>query len=108
VAGALELGGAILIEIISTLALRASDGFSKPVPSLIAAIGYPLCFYLLSLALKHMTIGVAYAVWSGIGTAVIAAIGAVAFGETLTAIRIASLAMIIIGVVGLEIGGTGR
>jgi small multidrug resistance pump len=106
--GALELAGAIAIEIISTLALRASDGFSRLVPSLIAVVGYPLCFYLLSLVLTHMTIGVAYAVWSGVGTAVIVAIGVIAFGETLTAVRIVSLGLVIIGVIGLQLGGTHR
>jgi small multidrug resistance pump len=107
-AGALELAGAIIIEIISTLALRASDGFSRLVPSLIAVVGYPFCFYLLSLVLRHMTIGVAYAVWSGVGTAVIVTVGVIAFGETLTAIRVVSLVLVIVGVIGLQLGGSHR
>ncbi len=104
----LQFAGAITCEIVATTALRASDGFSRLWPSVVSMVCYPLSFYLLSLVLRHMSIGVAYAVWSAVGTAVIALIGAVAYGEAMNAIKIVSLALVVLGVVGLQLGGTYR
>ena len=78
---ALILGFAIASEVIATLALKASDGFSRPLPAAIVVIGYGLSFWLLALVLKHLSVGTTYAVWSAVGTAAIALIGIVAYGE---------------------------
>lgn len=96
--------GAIMSEITATTALKLSDGFSKLGPSIVVVVGYGLSFVLLSLALKRMGIGTAYAIWSGVGTAVITLIGIVYFKEPVTLLKLTSIALIIIGVVGLNVG----
>jgi multidrug transporter EmrE-like cation transporter len=103
---ALILGFAIGSEVIATLALKASDGFSRPLPAAIVVIGYGVSFWLLALVLREMSIGMTYAVWSAAGTALIAAIGVFAFGEPATALKLASLALIIVGVIGLNMAGS--
>ncbi len=104
---ALVLGTAIAAEIVGTTALRASHGFTRLIPSLVVVTMYPLSFYLLSKVLERMTIGVTYAIWSGVGTAAIAVIGALAFGESLSLVKIGFLALVIVGVVGLQLSGSG-
>jgi small multidrug resistance pump len=101
----LLLALAIVAEVIGTVALRESDGFSRPVPSAIMAVTYALSFWLLALTLKSIPLSVTYAVWSAVGTAAIAAIGIFAFGEQATALKLASLTLIIAGVVGLNLAG---
>ena len=96
---------AIAAEVAATLSLRASDGFSKLVPSVIVVLGYATSFALLALVLKHISVGTTYAIWAGAGTAAIAVIGIVALGEPATAIKLASIALIIAGVIGLNLGG---
>jgi small multidrug resistance pump len=100
------LGFAISSEVIATLALKASDGFSRPLPAAIVVVGYAISFWLLALVLKHLSVGTTYAVWSAVGTAAIALIGVVAYGETANALKLASLALIVLGVVGLNAAGT--
>jgi small multidrug resistance pump len=102
------LAGAITSEIVATTALRASDGFTRLWPSLVVVVGYPVSFYLLSLVLRDMSIGAAYAIWSAVGTAVVALIGIVAYREPVTALKVGSLALIVVGVVGLQLGGAAR
>src|SRR3954471_3163984 len=102
---ALILGFAIASEVIATLALKASDGLSRPLPAAIVVIGYGLSFWLLALVLKHLSVGTTYAVWSAVGTAAIALIGMVAYGETANALKLASLGLILVGVVGLNAAG---
>ena len=104
-AAALLLSAAILTEVTATVALRESDGFSRLWPSVIVVAGYGASFYLLALVLKKMEISLVYAVWSGAGTALIAVVGMLAFGETATALKLGSIALIILGVVGLNVGG---
>lgn len=94
----LILGAAIVCEVIATSALKASDGFSRPGPSLLTAAGYMVSFYLLSLALKTIPVGVAYAIWSGLGIVLIAGVGWLVFGQKLDAPTLAGMAMIIAGV----------
>jgi small multidrug resistance pump len=94
---------AISSEVAATLALKASDGFSKPLPAAIVVVGYALSFWLLALVLKHMSVGTTYAVWSAVGTAAIALVGIVAYGEAANVLKIASLALIVVGVVGLNV-----
>jgi multidrug transporter EmrE-like cation transporter len=102
---ALILGFAITSEVIATLALKASDGLSRPLPAAIVVVGYGLSFWLLALVLKHLSVGTTYAVWSAVGTAAIALIGMVAYGETANALKLASLGLIVLGVVGLNAAG---
>ncbi len=85
--------------------MKLSQGFTKPLPSVLLFIFYGLCFSLLTLALKKIDVSVAYAVWSGLGTALIAGIGIYWFKEPVTAIKLTSLALIIIGVIGLNASG---
>jgi small multidrug resistance pump len=99
---ALLLAAAISSEVAATLALKASDGLSRPVPAAIVVVGYGLSFWLLALVLKHLSVGTTYAVWSAVGTAAIALIGMVAYGEAANALKLASLALIVAGVVGLN------
>mgnify|MGYP000507025829 CR=1 FL=1 len=101
----LYLGVAISTEVAGTVALRFSDGFSRVGPSLVVVVGYALSFLFLSLTLRTLSLGVAYAVWAGVGTAAIALVGMVALGETVTAVKLGSLALIIAGVVGLNAAG---
>jgi len=101
----LLLSLAILSEVGATLALRVSDGFSRPIPSLIVVVGYGISFWLLALALKDIPVSLTYAIWSGVGTALIAVAGVVAFGETMNAMKLASLAIIVLGVAGLSAAG---
>jgi small multidrug resistance pump len=99
------LACAIAVEVVATLALRESDGFSKPLPSAIVVVGYLISFWLLSMVLKHIAVGTTYAIWAGAGTAAIAIIGIVALGEPATALKLASIALIIVGVIGLNVSG---
>jgi len=94
---------AISSEVAATLALKASDGFSRPLPAAIVIVGYAVSFWLLALVLKHLSVGTTYAVWSAVGTAAIALIGIVAYGEAANVLKIASLALIVVGVVGLNV-----
>ena len=96
---------AIFTEVVGTLALRASDGLSKPGPAAVVVVGYGLSFWLMALALKQIPVGLTYAVWSGLGTALVAIGGVVAFGETMNAMKIASLMVIVAGVAGLSAAG---
>lgn len=102
----LMLVGAILFEVAGTTCMKLSEGFTRPLPSVLIFVFYGVAFTLLTLALKKIDVSVAYAVWSAIGTAVIAGIGIVWFEEPLTALKVASLLLIIAGVVGLNLGGS--
>ncbi|MEU5237006.1 multidrug efflux SMR transporter [Streptomyces lydicus] len=99
------LAGAILSEVLATTAMKYSDGFSKLWPSLATAVGYLLAFALLARTLKSMSVGTAYAIWAGTGTAVIAAIGMVFLGESASALKILGVLLVIAGVVVLNLGG---
>ena len=96
---------AVLSEVIATSALKFSEGFTKPVPTLIVTVGYGLSFYLLSLCLKVMPIGTAYAVWTGIGAAGTAVLGVYLFGEAASVIRVAGVGLIVVGVALLKGAG---
>jgi small multidrug resistance pump len=99
------LVGAILFEVAGTISMKLSEGFTRPLPSVLIFLFYGAAFTLLTLALKKIDVSVAYAVWSAVGTAVIAGIGIVWFKEPLTALKVASLLLIVAGVVGLNLGG---
>ncbi|BAJ31365.1 MULTISPECIES: multidrug efflux SMR transporter [Kitasatospora] len=97
------LGLAIASEVCATSLLKLTDGFSRLWPSLAVAAGYVLSFALLGRALKHLPVSVAYAVWSGAGTAAVAAIGAVFFGEPLGRPQWCGIVLVIAGVVLLNL-----
>lgn len=100
----LWLAAAISSEVVGTLALRSSRGFTQLGPSLVVVVGYGLAFYLLSLALRAIPLGTAYAIWSGAGTAVVAVAGVVLFRERLTVPAVIGIVLIIAGVVVLQTG----
>jgi small multidrug resistance pump len=100
------LVGAILAEVTGTVALRFSEGFTRWVPSVVVVLGYGVAFYALSQALaRGMALGVAYGVWAAAGVALIALIGAAFLGEGLTWIQVGGIALVIGGVLALELGG---
>jgi multidrug transporter EmrE-like cation transporter len=101
----LLLGSAIFFELIATSSLKASDGFTRALPAVLTVLGYAASFYLLSLTLKRMEVGVVYAIWSGAGTALMALIGYWVFHETLPPLKLASIALIVLGVIGLNLAG---
>ncbi|MER7985741.1 multidrug efflux SMR transporter [Streptomyces noursei] len=101
----LTLAGAILSEILATTLMKYSHGFSKLWPSLGTALGYVLAFALLAQTLKTMSVGTAYAIWAGAGTALIAAIGMVFLGESTSALKILGVLLVIAGVVVLNLDG---
>ena len=96
---------AIASEVAATIALRSSEGFSRPVPSVIVVVGYAVSFWMLSLVLRDISVGTTYAIWAGAGTAAIALIGMAVLGEPATALKLGSIALIILGVIGLNASG---
>ena len=97
------LSMAILFEIAGTTSMKLSDGFSNLWPTVLVFIFYGFCFAAMIFALKHVDLGTAYAVWAGVGTAVVAIIGAMVFGESMTVGKVVCIALIIAGVVGLRL-----
>jgi small multidrug resistance pump len=94
---------AIVSEVIATSALKASEGFSRFWPSLLVAVGYITSFYFLSLTLKTVPVGVAYAIWSGIGVALITFIAWVQFRQSLDVPALIGLSLIVLGVIVLNL-----
>lgn len=99
----LLLALAIVVEVIATSALKLSAGFTKPVPVAVVVVGYLSAFYLLSLIVQKLDLSVVYAIWSGVGIALIAIIGIVVFKEQMTLVRLAGFALMIVGVVLLNL-----
>ena len=95
---ALILFFAVLSEVIATTSLKFSEGFTKLVPSIIVVMGYGLSFYLLSMTLKVMPIGIAYALWSGIGITLTVLLGTILWNESLDWARITGIILIIMGI----------
>ena len=94
---------AILLEVAATVFMKLSEGFSKLVPTLIMALLYGISFFPLAIALKKMDVGVAYAVWSAVGTALVTTLGMFLFHEKVSAIKVGGIALIILGVVALNL-----
>jgi quaternary ammonium compound-resistance protein SugE len=94
--------GAGLLETGFAVALNASDGFTRPIPTLLFAVCAIASFALLNLALRDLPVGTAYAVWTGIGAAGTAFVGMVALGEPADALRIVAIALIVTGAIGLQ------
>ncbi len=99
------LAAAIAAEVAGTTAMKYSEGFTRLWPSLITVVGYVLAFVLLAQTLKTLSIGTAYAIWAGAGTAAVAAIGILWMGESAGLAKLAGIALIIAGVVVLNLGG---
>ena len=97
------LAVAIVSEVIGTSALKASEGFSRLWPTAIVVVGYALAFYFLSLTLKTIPVGVAYAIWSGAGVALIGLIAWVLYGQSLDLPAIIGMSLIVAGVVILNL-----
>jgi small multidrug resistance pump len=96
---------AIALEVVATSALPRTDGFRNPLWSVLVIGGYAASIWLLAVVVKHLPVSTAYAVWSGVGTAAIAVVGAMWLGESWTPIKISALAMIVVGVVLLNLQG---
>jgi len=96
---------AIIFEVIGTTSMKLSDGFTKTLPSILMFIFYILSLTALTFALKKFDVSTAYAIWSGIGTALITVVGFYLFKESLTPMKIVSIGLIIIGVIGLHLSG---
>lgn len=94
---------AILWEIAGTVSMKLSLGFERLVPSILVFVFYGFSFAFMIVALKRIDLSVAYAVWSGAGTAVVAVIGILLFREPVTMLKLASLALVVLGVVGLKV-----
>jgi small multidrug resistance pump len=96
---------AIILEVTGTTCMKMSHGFTKLVPSVLVVVFYGSAVFFLTMALKRVPVSIAYAVWSGLGTALIAIIGFMFFKESATFIKIMSIGLIIFGVIGLNING---
>ncbi|MBE9038788.1 DMT family transporter [aff. Roholtiella sp. LEGE 12411] len=95
---------AIIFEVSGTTCMKLSQGFTKTVPSVLIFIFYGLCFTFLTLSLKRLEVSVAYSVWAGLGTILVATIGIIWFRESATLIKLVSIALIIVGVIGINSG----
>lgn len=89
---------AIVSEVIATSALKASDGFTRPVASVVTVVGYGVAFYFLSLCLRHIPVGLAYAIWSGLGIVLISLVGVLWFKQALDWPAMVGMALIVAGV----------
>ncbi len=96
---------AIAFEVVATSLLKLSDGFTRLWPTVGSLTGYVVAFVLLAVVVRHVPVGVAYAMWAGLGTAAIAAVGVVFLNESLTFAKIAGIVLVIGGVVTLNLGG---
>jgi small multidrug resistance pump len=97
---------AIVLEVAGTTCMKLSDGFARVIPSILVGIFYLASMGMMIMAVKLLKIGLVYAVWSGIGTAIITIIGIVYFGESFSLIKAGSIALIILGVVGLQLSSS--
>ncbi|MEC8049148.1 MAG: multidrug efflux SMR transporter [Myxococcota bacterium] len=101
--GYIYLTIAIIAEVIATSALKASEEFTKLTPSIIVALGYSVAFYMLSLCLKDIPVGIAYAVWSGLGIVLVTLIAWFLYGQKLDAPALIGLGLIIAGVATIQL-----
>ena len=97
----IHLFTAIIFEVAGTISMRMSEGFARLVPSVLMFVCYAISFVALAFALRKIEVSVSYAVWSGVGTALVTLFGIVYFRESVSVLKIISVALIIIGIVGL-------
>ena len=102
----LYLALAIVSEVIGTSALKASDGFTRPLPTVLTVGAMVISLGLLGLAMKELPLGTAYAIWTGVGAVGTVIAGITLFGESMALIRLASVALIITGLVGLKVSAS--
>jgi len=95
----LYLSIAIVCEVIATSALKFSEGFTRLTPSLIVVAGYVAAYYCLSLTLRSISVGIVYAIWSGVGIVLISLVGWLAFGQTLSALALLGIGLVTSGVI---------
>lgn len=96
---------AIVLEVLGTTSMKLSEGFTRLVPSVAIFIFYGLSFSALTLALKELEVGLAYAIWAGLGTVLITLIGIAYFNESTSLLKLVSIGLIVVGVVGLNLSG---
>lgn len=94
---------AIFAEVVATSALKSSEGFTRLAPSAVVVVGYGVAFYFLSLVLKYIPVGIAYAVWSGLGIVLVAAIAWIVHGQKLDAWAFVGMGLIVSGVAVLNL-----
>jgi small multidrug resistance pump len=99
----LYLAVAITAEVVGTLAMKATQSFTKPLPSLLVVVGYGIAFYFLALCLKSMSVGVAYAMWSGLGVVLVTIVAASLYQETPDRWAVLGMALIVAGVLVLNL-----
>ncbi len=94
---------AIVFEVFGTTCMKLSEGFSKLLPSILIFVFYAISFTVFTFALKKLDVGIAYAIWAGLGTALITIVGIFWFREPVNALKMVSLLLVVIGVVGLNL-----
>lgn len=99
------LGIAIVSEVIATSALKAAEGFTRPLPSVMVIAGYAAAFYFLSLTLRTIPIGITYAIWSGVGVALISIVGWVVYQQRLDTASLIGIGLIVGGVAVIHLFG---
>lgn len=99
----LALSASVVAEVLGTLALRTADGLTKPWPSIAVVVCYGCAIWLMSVSVRQLEMGLAYAVWAGSGTALTAAIGMLWFQEAFTWLRVLGLTFIVLGVLALNL-----
>ena len=101
--GYMYLGIAIICEVTGTSALQVSNGFTKILPCIVVVLGYGIAFYFLGISLKFMPVGIAYAIWAGLGIVLITIIGTIAFKQIPDAPAVIGMGLIVIGVLVIRI-----
>lgn len=96
---------AIIFEVAGTTNMKLSEGFTKILPSILIFVFYGISFVFLTYALKKIDISVAYVIWSGLGTTLVVLIGVLVFRESMTALKLLSISLVVVGVVGLHLSG---
>ena len=99
----LYLIGAILFEVSGTTCMKLSEGFSRLIPSVLIFVFYSCSFTLMTLAIKHLEVSIVYAIWSGIGMALITAIGIFVFDESASVMKLVCIVLIMVGIIGLNL-----
>ncbi|MCE8035557.1 multidrug efflux SMR transporter [Billgrantia tianxiuensis] len=94
---------AIVAEVVATSALKATDGFTRPGPSLVVVAGYVIAFYMLSLVLRTIPVGIAYAIWAGLGIVLVALVGVLAYGQRPDPPAVLGIGLIVTGVVVIQL-----
>jgi small multidrug resistance pump len=100
----LYLAAAIVAEVIATSSLKACDQFTKPIPSVLVLVGYGIAFYLMTIVLKFIPVGVTYALWSGLGIVLVTITGAIVYKEVPDIPAVIGMSLIVAGVVILNLG----